>query len=111
MGDPAGVLPRQHRALETGLSEAARRALPAQAERRARHQGRPAAQVRRCEGSHEDDQGRGLPERRPDRGKEGRRARGEVTGSTKENLSMAMAAGGMNDYKSDINITPLVDVV
>ncbi len=24
---------------------------------------------------------------------------------------MAMAAGGTNDYKSDINITPLVDVV
>ena len=77
--EPSGLLPGRPQAdLEGGVPERPRRALPAQPVGRARHQGRPAPEVRRRQGSHQDDQGRRLPGRRSDRREEaeGRRRLG-----------------------------------
>src|SRR5207245_7623663 len=68
-----------------------------------RHQGRLAPHLRRRQEDDDLDQGRGLPAGRPHHREEGK--------DLGQDDSMAMNVGNSGALNSDINVTPLVDVV
>ena len=70
------------------------------------HQGRPAPDLRRRQARHGDDQGRRIRARGPHHREEGR----EVEQEPRSQI-MGMDIGGHGGPKSEINVTPLVDVV